>query len=192
MTLEGRDGMRKDKLTGDVIDFRAEVESRVITSYDSYPVPHHTEIPLNIPTKDGSEWFMEYSPAGTYPTTRWMDLDPEILGVYHSRGDTARISWEDWNQRLYDTLVDSDCVVSMRLEKTGEWLGAAVRYRGDNLQYGYTLTFQSITNRSGESRGLIQSMRKAAKLVHAEAWCRSKCIREGVIEVRVEEILWGD
>src|SRR5690625_7217778 len=78
MTQGGRDGMRKDKLTGDVIDFKTEVESRVMTSYDSFPVPHHTEIPLNILTKDGSEWFMEYSPAGTYPTSRWMDLDPEI------------------------------------------------------------------------------------------------------------------
>ena len=182
--------MRKDKLTGDVIDFRAEVESRVITSYDSYPVPHHTEIPLNIPTKDGSEWFMEYSPVGTYPTTRWMDLDPEILDVYYSRGDTARISWEDWYQRLYDTLVESDCVVVMRLDKTGECLGAAGGYLGDNLHYGYTLMFHSIINPYGESRGLIQSMRKAAKLVHAEAWCRSKFIRDGVFEVRFEEILW--
>src|SRR5699024_9270905 len=132
MTLEGRDGMRKDKLTGDVIDFRAEVESRVITSYDSYPVPHHTEIPLNIPTKYGSEWFMEYSPAGTYPTTRWMDLVPEILDVYYSRGDTARISWEDWYQRLYDTLFESDCVVMMRVDKTGEVLGGDWGYLGEN------------------------------------------------------------
>jgi len=182
--------MRKDKLTGDVIDFKTEVESRVMTSYGSFPVPHHTEIPLNIPTKDCSEWFMEYSPAGTYPTTRWMDLDPEILAVFHSRGDGARSSWGEWYQRLYDTLVESDSVVIMRIDDTGECLGAAAGFLGDNLHYGYTLMYHAILNPYGEARGLIQSMRKAAKLVHAEAWCRSKFIREGVFEVRFEEILW--
>jgi len=182
--------MRKDELTGDVIDFETEVQARVMTGYDSFPVPHHTEIALNIPTKDGSEWFMEYSPEGTYPTTRWMDLDPEIIAVYYSRGDKARISWKDWYQRLYDTLVASDCVVVMRIDESGECLGAAGGYLGENLHYGYTLMFHSILNPFGESRGLIQSMRKAAKLVRAEAWCRSKYIRKGVFEVRFEEILW--
>ena len=153
------------------------------------PVEPYVLHDLDIPSADGSQWVMQFTPVGAVPHTGWLDLIDEIYDVYIQRKDYQRApNFDAWLARLQYSLDESNAILVMKVNRLGEVVAAATGFVGDNLHYGETLMYSTILNPTQDSAGLYKALKEAAVRIGVAAWCRSKFIKDGKFEVTFREV----